>query len=150
MKSIKARLVNLMKSCFAGWNPSELGWNLRCATSDEIKSAPHHPALAGFHRVAISSTKWIYSDAGGFNWKRLRIVSNPESFSGADDGIWTHTNLFTGTWNQRVCRSATSAYQIKNWKLKIESYLAVLIILTKIFSISTQSFNMESVSASVR
>ena len=37
--TIPARLVNLMKSCFAGWNPSELGWNLRCATSDKIKSA---------------------------------------------------------------------------------------------------------------
>ena len=85
--------INLMKSCFAGWNPSSLGWNLRCATSDEIKSASINPALAGFHHKVISSTKWIYSDAGGFNWKRLRIVSNPESFSGRGDGIWTHDLL---------------------------------------------------------
>ena len=45
--------------------------------SDEIKSASPIPALAGFH-----PRKWIYSDVGGFSWKRLRIVSNPESFSG--------------------------------------------------------------------
>ena len=92
-KTIQESHTNLMKSCFAGWNPSELGWNLRCAISDEIKSASINPALAGFHRVAISSTKWIYSDAGGFNWKRLRIVSNPESFSGGDtyfDTICVH------------------------------------------------------------
>ena len=31
---------------------------------------------------------------------------------GAGDGIWTHTNLFTGTWNQRVCRSATPAFLV--------------------------------------
>ena len=46
------------------------------ASSDEIfclwlqmKSNPASPipALAGFHRVVISSTKWIYSDVGGFN-----------------------------------------------------------------------------------
>ena len=36
------------------------GWNLQPAASDEIKSAYHLPALAGFHRDAISST------AGGF------------------------------------------------------------------------------------
>ena len=29
---------------------------------------------------------------------------------GAGDGIWTHTSLNTGTWNQRVCRSATPAF----------------------------------------
>ena len=33
------KLINLMKSCFAGWNPNKFGWNLRCSTSDEIKSA---------------------------------------------------------------------------------------------------------------
>ena len=69
---------------------------------------------------------------------------------GADDGIWTHTSLDTGTWNQRVCRSATSAYSVENWKWKVESYLEDFIILTKIFSISTQSFNIEAVSASDR
>ena len=53
--------------------------------------------------------------------KHQRLESDPKKkmepitvwrfhFFGADDGIWTHTNLFTGTWNQRVCRSATSAY----------------------------------------
>ena len=78
-----------MKSCTTGWNPSKLGWNLRCITSDEIKSASINPALAGFHRVAISSTKWIYSDAGGFSWKSLRIVSDPEAFFGGVDGTCT-------------------------------------------------------------
>ena len=32
-------LINLMKSCFAGWNPNEFGWNLQPTASDEIKSA---------------------------------------------------------------------------------------------------------------
>ena len=53
-------LASLMKSCVARWNPRKLGWNLRRAASDEIKSASSITALAGFHRVAISST------AGGF------------------------------------------------------------------------------------
>ena len=48
-----------MKSCCARWNPSKLGWNLRRAASDEIKSVLS-PREAGFHREAISST------AGGF------------------------------------------------------------------------------------
>lgn len=68
---------------------------LRC----RMKSSVYHlrwnqirlylPALAGFHRVAISSTKWIYSDAGGFSWKSLRIVSNLEAFFGGVDGTCT-------------------------------------------------------------
>ena len=61
-----------MKSCKARWNPRKLGWNLRCITSDEIKSASPNLPQGRFHSAAISSTKWIYSDEGGFNWKRLR------------------------------------------------------------------------------
>ena len=66
-KIIPASPIYLMKSCFAGWNPSKLRWNLRCATSDEIKSASINPALAGFHHKVISSTKCIYSDEGVFS-----------------------------------------------------------------------------------
>ena len=39
-----------------------------------------------------------------------KVVSKWYDFFGADDGIWTHTSCNTGTWNQRVCRSATSAF----------------------------------------
>ena len=75
---------------------------LRCRMKSEqtrMKSSVYHlrwnqirlylPALAGFHRVAISSTKWIYSDAGGFSWKSLKIVSDPEAFFGGVDGTCT-------------------------------------------------------------
>ena len=75
---------------------------LHCRMKSEqtrMKSSVYHlrwnqirlylPALAGFHRVAISSTKWIYSDAGGFSWKSLRIVSDPEAFFGGVDGTCT-------------------------------------------------------------
>ena len=43
------------------------------------------------------------------------------SFVGADDGIWTHTSLNTGTWNQRVCRSATSAWFLTSFLLGEDS-----------------------------
>ena len=42
-----------------------------------------------FHREAISSTKWIYSDEGGFSWKDQEIVSISWSFLGRNDRIWT-------------------------------------------------------------
>ena len=73
INTILARRVTLMKSCFAGWNPNEFGWNLPPTASDEIKSAIFNLPQGRFHRAAISSTKWIYSDAGGFNWKRLQF-----------------------------------------------------------------------------
>ena len=81
-KTKKARV----KSCKARWNPSKLGWNLRLRL--QMKSNPLPLTLRSkisLNISWISSTKWIYSDAGGFSWKRLKIVSNPESFSGADE-----------------------------------------------------------------
>ena len=74
-KKIPASHTNLMKSCFAGWNPSELGWNLRCPTSDEIKSASFQPCEARFHRVAISSTK------GGFIPTKADLVKKDCNFA---------------------------------------------------------------------
>ena len=53
--------------------------------------------------------RWWY--AKSVTWIK-KVVSYWYDFFGADDGIWTHTSLNTGTWNQRVCRSATSAYRI--------------------------------------
>ena len=50
----KSRLKVVKKSCavalqlIARWNPSKLGWNLRRAASDEIKSAFHRPAKRDF------------------------------------------------------------------------------------------------------
>ena len=38
-KTLPEIFAIIMKSYFAGWNPNEFGWNLWCATSDEIKSA---------------------------------------------------------------------------------------------------------------
>ena len=105
-----------MKSCFAGWNPNKFGWNLQPTASDEIKSASHISLRLGhtlgktvincfltlsgrfatcrkadFIAKRFHPRKWIYSYEGGFSWKRLRIVSNPESFSGAGDRTWTCT-----------------------------------------------------------
>ena len=37
-----------MKSCFAGWNPNEFGWNLPPTASDEIKSASLNLAKQDF------------------------------------------------------------------------------------------------------
>ena len=63
-----------MKSCFAGWNPSELGWNLPPMASDEIKSAIFNLPQGRFHRAAISSTKWIYSDKTFSNKSRCSLL----------------------------------------------------------------------------
>ena len=57
-KIISVILVILMKSCFAGWNPSKLGWNLRCAASDETKSAFFNLAKQDF------ITKWFHPRSG--------------------------------------------------------------------------------------
>ena len=44
-----------------------------CA-SDEIKSASLNLPQGRLHRVAISSTKWIYSDEGGFSSKKPHLI----------------------------------------------------------------------------
>ena len=53
-------LASLMKSCYARWNPSKLGWNLRRAASDEIKSVLSLPAKQDF------ITKWFHPTLVGF------------------------------------------------------------------------------------
>ena len=49
-----------MKSCYARWNPSKLGWNLQPAASDEITSVPPLPAKRDF------ITKWFHPTLVGF------------------------------------------------------------------------------------
>ena len=59
-KQNKASVVDSMKSCFAGWNPSELGWNLQPMASDEIKSVLIIPTKSDF------ITKWFHPTGVGF------------------------------------------------------------------------------------
>ena len=117
MKTIPASLINLIKSCFAGWNPSELGWNLRCATSDEIKSALINPALAGFHHKGISSTKWIYSDAGGFNWQSLQFsIKITVFFCVITCSLiqWTTKNENDAFYSSPLCKASSVSCVPKN------------------------------------
>ena len=78
---VGAKANEAMKSCFAGWNPHSVRMKSSAFGFRWNQIRLSNPALAGFHRAAISSTNWIYSDEGGFSWKRLKIASNLESFS---------------------------------------------------------------------
>ena len=108
-----------MKSCFAGWNPSELGWNLRYATSNEIKSASITPALAGFHHMCIplavycvirrvSPTNSKFHPRSGFIptkadlvKKDCNFVSKLQSFFGRSTRKWDTS--FYNKNNSRIC-----------------------------------------------
>ena len=63
-----------MKSCWARWNPSKLGWNLRRVASDEMKSATTLPAKRDF------ITKWFHPPQVDFSRRRRIKLKKAKSY----------------------------------------------------------------------
>ena len=95
-KSRRESCISQMKSCYARWNPSKLGWNLRRVASDEIKSALTIPTKSDFiakrfHLTQVGflppsadlvekSTHCLGRQMCAFFWRRERD-SNPRKLS---------------------------------------------------------------------
>ena len=86
-----------MKSCFARWNPSKLGWNLQPTASDEIKSASISCRKADFIAKRFHPPKVDFFRIGGFNWKKPSLTTWLFSWQGQEDSNPRPTVLETGT-----------------------------------------------------
>ena len=69
-----------MKSCFAGWNPSELGWNLPPTASDEIKSAILTCRKADFIAQRFHPRSGFIPTQADLTEKDCNFVSKLQSF----------------------------------------------------------------------
>ena len=140
-----------MKSCFAGWNPSELGWNLRCATSDLVekdseftyKSFSAFGTLNRKLRYAKIFTEFAFANVAAIAHRReharvlvlctkqKRCNHKGHTFLfGAGDGTWTR---MLKTQVSEACLSANSntpakynnaECKMQNAKCRMQNYWA--------------------------